>query len=91
MSRHKYTIRNPRDYTYACPPGFITTVNLADLAGIKRHTVIHRCRRACLLPIAIPRRNIKGMTLGGKPLFIWPKEAALDAVLVDRSPRIGKY
>ena len=91
MARHKYTIRNPRDYTYACPPGFISTVNLAELAGIKRSTVIHRCRRAQILPLAIPRRNIHGMTLGGQPLFIRPKEAALDAVLVDRSPRIGKY
>ena len=27
MARHKYTIRNPRDYTYVCPPGFISTVN----------------------------------------------------------------
>ena len=91
MSRHRYNIIHPRDFTYECPPGFITTTNLAELAGILRHTVIQRCRRAHLLPIAIPRKNINGMLLGGRPIFVYPKEAALDAVLVDRAPRIGKY
>lgn len=81
MSRHRYNIHKQRDYTYINPPGFISTANLAELAGIQRGTVIQRCTRAYIIPKAVPRVNAQGLKLGGRPLFLYPKDAALHAVL----------
>ena len=84
MSRHRYNIHKQRDYTYICPPGFISTANLAELAGILRGTVIKRCTRAYLIPKAVPRVNAQGLKLGGRPLFLYPKDAALHAVFTQQ-------
>lgn len=75
-----YNIQHPRDYALVCPPGMITTTNLAELSGYKRATCIRRCRMANIIPLAIPRRNINGMLLGGKPVFVYPRKQALAAV-----------
>ena len=68
--------------TLTCPPGFITATNLAELAGCTRVTVNNRCRRAHIMPLAIQRVNPSGENLGGKKVYIYPKQEAVKAVLI---------